>query len=83
MGSTNLGDKLASQPIKAGPTKAAWWNEEIKFEIERLKAILRDPASSDEERSIAQSQISNYREISVIALRAPADWLRQMYLLAS
>ena len=83
MRSTNLGDKLASQPIKAGPTKAAWWNEEIRFEIDRLKVILRDPAATDEEKSRAKSQIANYEEISAMAARPPADWVRQMYLLTS
>ena len=83
MRSTNLGDKLASQPIKAGPTKAAWWNEEIRFEIERLRAILRDRAATEEEKSMAQSQIANYQEMAAMVARPPAEWIRQMYLLAS
>jgi len=83
MRSTNLGDKLASQPIKAGPTKAAWWNEEIRFEIDRLKAILRDSTATDEEKCIAESQIVNYQDLSMMAARPLADWVRQMYLLTS
>ena len=83
MRSTNLVDKLASQPIKAGPTKAAWWNEEIRFEIDRLKAILHNPAATNKEKCIAQSQIVNYQELSMMAARPPADWVRQMYLLTS
>ena len=83
MRSTNLGDKLASQQIKAGPTKAAWWNDEIRFEIDRLKAILRNPTATDKEKCIAQSQIVNYQELSMMAARPPVDWLQQMHLLAS
>lgn len=83
MCSTNIGDKLASQQIKEGAGKQAWWKEEIKFEIERLKAILRDPEATDEERAIAQSQMANYQEMSVMVTRPAAEWLQQMYLLAS
>ena len=83
MRSNNLVGKLASQQVKEGPARQAWWNEEIRFEIDRLKAILRDPAATDEEKSIAQSQIANYQEISMMAARPPADWVRQMCLLAS
>jgi hypothetical protein len=84
-------DKLASQQVKDGPGREAWWKEEIKFEIERLKALLRDPLVSEEEKAIAQSQVANYREMSTtpttVATQAPADserlpWLQQMYLLA-
>jgi len=83
MRSHSLNNKLTSQEIKQGPAKVAWWREEVRFEIERLKAILRDPAATDEEKSITQSQIANYQELSVMAAKPPADWLRQMYLLAS
>jgi len=79
----NLGDKLASQQIKDGPGKEAWWKEEIRFEIERLKSVLRDPDATVEEKAIAQSQIANYQEISVLAVRPAAEWLQQIYLLAS
>jgi len=48
MRSYNLGDKLASQQIKHGPGKLAWWREEIRFEIDRLKSVLRDPDATDE-----------------------------------
>jgi len=83
MRSNSFAGKLVTEQVKEGPTKEAWWKEEIKFEIERLKAVLRDPAATNEERSIAQSQIANYQELSVMVARPPADWLRQMYLLAS
>ena len=43
MRGNSLSSKLASQQIKQGPAKEAWWREEVRFEIERLKAILRDP----------------------------------------
>ena len=83
MRSNSLIGELASQQVKEGPAREAWWKEEIRFEIERLKAILRDPAATDEEKSIAQSQIANYQKMSVMAARPPADWVRQIYLLAS
>jgi len=83
MRSYNFGDKLASQQIKEGPAKQAWWKEEVKFEIERFKSILRDPEATDEERAIAQSQIANYQEMSTMAARPSAEWIQQVYLLAS
>ena len=83
MRSNSLSSKLASQQIKQGVAKEAWWKEEVRFEIERLKAILRDPEATDKEKSVAQSQIGNYQEMSRMAAQPPADWLGQMYLLAS
>lgn len=83
MCSKNPGAKLASQQIKEGPGKQAWWKEEIRFEIERLKSVLSDPEAADEEKAIAQSQIANYQEMSVMAARPAAEWLQQIYLLAS
>ena len=79
----NLGDKLASQQIKEGPRKQARWKEEIRFEVERLESVLRDPWAPDKEKAIAQSQIANYQEMSVMAARPAAEWLQQIYLLAS
>lgn len=64
---------------KEGPVKQTWWKEEIKFEIERLKSVLRDPEATDEEKAIAQSQIANYQEMSVMAARPAAEWLQQVY----
>ena len=75
-------DWLISQ-TKECPTIKVWWKEDVKLEIERLKAMLHDPAVTEEEKAIAESQIANYHEMSVTAARPPADWLRQMYLLAS
>jgi hypothetical protein len=83
MCSSYASDQLASQQIKEGPAKEAWIKEQVKFEIERLKGILRDPRLTAEERSIAQSQIANYRQMTQIAVRPSADWLDQIYLLAS
>jgi hypothetical protein len=83
MRSNSLGEKLLSHYVKEGPQKEAWWKEEVKFEIERLKAVLRDPRLTEEERAIAQSQIANYEETTGIAVRPSADWLDQIYLLAS
>jgi len=82
MRSNSLSSKLASQQIKQGPAKEAWWKKEVRLEIDRLKAILRDPEATNEEKSVAQSQIGNYQEISRMAAEPRADWLRQMYLLA-
>jgi len=78
-----IGSKLIPQQVKEGPAREAWQKEEIKFEIERLKAILHDSTATDLEKSIAQSQIANYQELSVVTARPPAEWLQQMYLLAS
>lgn len=83
MCSKNLSDKLASQQIKEGPVKQTWWKEEIRFEIERLKSVLRDPEATDEEKAIAQSQVADYQEMSMVAARPAAEWLQQIYLLAS
>jgi len=83
MRSNSLGEKLVSQQVKEGPQKDAWRREEVKFEIERLKDALRDPRLTEEEKAIAQSQIANYQEMTALAARPPADWLDQMYLLAS
>lgn len=83
MRSKNLSDRPASQQIKEGPVKQTSWKEEIRFEIERLKSVLRDPESTNEEKAIAQSQIANYQEMSVMATRPAAEWLQQIYLLAS
>jgi hypothetical protein len=83
MRSYNLGDKFVSQQVKEGPVRQAWWTEEIKFEIERLKSTLRDPQATDEEKTIAQSQIANYQDMFVMAARPAAEWLQQMNLLVS
>ena len=83
MCSKNLSDRLALQQIKEGPGKQARWKEEIGFEVERLKSVLRDPEAADEEKVIAQSQIANYQEMSVMAARPAAEWLQQIHLLAS
>jgi hypothetical protein len=82
MHSVDAGDKLASQQIKAGPARDAWWREEVKFEIDRLKTLLRDPILTDEEKAIARSQIANYQEAAQLAPLPAADWLHQMHLLA-
>ena len=83
MRSTNRSDQLARQQIKEGPARDAWWKEEVKFEIERLKAVLRDAAATEEERAIALSQIANYQEMTAMAGRPAAEWLRQMDLMAA
>lgn len=83
MRSRNLGDKLASQQIKEGPGKQARWKEKIMSELERVKSVLRDPEATDEEKAIAQFQIADYQELSVMAMRPAAEWLQQIYLLAS
>lgn len=82
MRSCNIGDKLALQQVKEGPAKEAWIKEQMKFEIDRLKAILRDGLATDEEHSIAQSQIANYQEMAAITVWPLPGWLQQMDLLA-
>jgi hypothetical protein len=76
-------DKLACQQIRDGSGKEAWQKEEIKFEIERLKALLRDPLVSEEEKAIAQSQVANYREMFATVTSTSSDsegaqWLEQI-----
>jgi|SRR5215469_3905644 len=80
MRSRNTRDKVAPQQIKEGPAREAWFREEVKFEIERLKDVLRDRLATDEERAIAQSQISNYKEM---AANPPVSWLWKLSLLAN
>lgn len=80
MRSRNTRDKVAPQQIKEGLAREAWFREEVKFEIERLKDVLRDRLATDEERAIAQSQISNYKEM---AANPPVSWLWQLSLLAN
>lgn len=82
MHACKAGERLASQQVKAGPSREAWWKEEVKFEIERLKTLLRDPQLTQEESVIAQAQIANYQETATLDPRPSADWLHQMYLLA-
>jgi len=56
--------------------------EEVQQEIERLKTILHDPFATEQAKAHAEAQIDRYQEIAGMALPAPADWLRQMHLLA-
>lgn len=37
-----------------------WQYEQIRSEINRLREVLRKPNLTDEERTIAQSQLENY-----------------------
>jgi len=82
MRSSNSGDKLALQQVKEGAAKGAWIKEQVKFEIERLNEVLRDRLATNEEKSIAQSQIANYWEMAAMTVRPLPGWLRQMDLLA-
>lgn len=52
------------------------------MEINRLKTLLRDPSASPQQKARVQLQIAEYREIARMAPAAPADWVRQMHLLA-
>ena len=61
MRSRNTRDKLALQQIKEGPAREERTKEQMKFEIGGLRTILRDHLATDKEKSIAQSQISNYK----------------------
>lgn len=37
-----------------------WQYEQVRSEIKRLREVLRNPNLTDEERTIAQSQLDNY-----------------------
>ena len=39
-----------------------WQREEVRYEINRLKGVLLDPNSTDEERAIARSQLEHYAQ---------------------
>jgi len=54
----------------------------VQLEIEHLKAILQDPLSTAQQKALALSQIAECQESAAVALALPADWLRQMDLLA-
>ena len=54
----------------------------VQLEIEHLKAILQDPLSTAQQKALALSQIAECQESAAVALAPPADWLRQMDLLA-
>ena len=81
MRSCNIGDKLAQQQVKEGPAKEAWIKEQVKFKIDRLKGILRNHLGTDEEKSIAQSQLADYQEMAAMTVRPLPGWLQQMDLL--
>jgi hypothetical protein len=66
---------------KEASRKESWWKDEVRFEIERLRAILRDPLAAEEEKAIAQGQIASYQEILASVSSVPSDWLRQLDLL--
>ena len=58
------------------------WKKGIRLEIARLNAILHDPLTTAQQKAVAQLQIAECRENASIAPAPPADWLRQMDLLA-
>lgn len=58
------------------------WIQEIELEIERLEIVLHDPLASDQHKALALSQIVGYQEFATRVFTPPADWLRQIYLLA-
>lgn len=37
-----------------------WQGDQVRYEVNRLKAVLRDPNATAEERAIAQAQLENY-----------------------
>jgi len=54
----------------------------FQAEITLHNAILRDPLTSAQQKAVAQLQISECQESASVTLAPPADWLRQMDLLA-
>lgn len=67
---------------KRSPAAEAYLAQELKLEIRRLKTLLRDPAATRQEKAKVQLRIAEFQEIACMAPAAPADWLRQMHLLA-
>ena len=75
-------DDLTSQQIEDGPKKDLWWKEEVKLEIERLQLILRDPAFTQEEKTLTRSRIASYQEMIAMTVPTSTDWLLQLNQLA-
>jgi len=67
---------------KQSQAAEACLTEELQLEIKRLKALLRDPSATEQQRARVQLQIAEYQEIAGRVPAAPGDWLRQMHLLA-
>ena len=78
----NTRDELALQQIKEHPARKERIKEQMKFEIGLLRTILRDHLATDEDKSIAQSQIFQLQGLPEMAADPPATWLRQIRLLA-
>jgi hypothetical protein len=53
-----------------------------KLEIERLQLILRDPAFTQEEKTLTRSQIACYQEMIAMTIPTSTDWLLQLNQLA-
>ena len=64
------------------PAPQLRWKEEIELEIQRLETVLRDPLATEQHKALVLSQIAGYQEFAAGVLTPPADWLRQMHLLA-
>jgi hypothetical protein len=60
----------------------ARWKKGIQLEIARLNAILHDPLTTPQQKTVAQLQIAECQESANIAVAPSSDWLRQMDLLA-
>jgi len=56
-------EKIESQQIKEGPNKAAWTKQNVDYELDRLRGIVRNPQATAEEKRIAQHQLDTLKEI--------------------
>ena len=54
--------RTRARTLRPGKTLGSpdWQQEEVRYELERLKNILLDPNATAEERAIAQAQLDNY-----------------------
>ena len=57
----NLTKAAKIQSQAATPPRPEWTAQQIDSEIQRVQGILRNPSASPEEKTIAQSQLDNYR----------------------
>lgn len=70
------------RPRKQNSPAAVRCKKEIQRQITRLNAILQDPLTTAQQKAVAQLQIAECQESAAMVLAPPADWLRQMDLLA-
>jgi len=61
--SAGKAEKIESQQIKEGPNKAAWTKQNVDYELDRLRSVVRNPEDTAEEKGIAQHQLDTLKQI--------------------